>query len=97
MTNSNVTVQMLKDSIWDARERVFDSQSQPQKKSPVHALCLQLFARGIINLGVNNTSLIGTESIRDKDVCITLAIGTDDSGITQPAYTIDNYWNGINI
>lgn len=97
MTNSNVTVQMLKDSIWDARGRIFHSQSQPQKKSPVHALCLQLFAKGIINLGVTNTSKIGTETIMNKDVCITLAVGSDSEGITQPAYIIDNYWNGINI
>ena len=97
MTNSNVTIQILKDAIWDARDRIFIQQSQMKRKSPIHALCLQLFAKGIIKFCVNNTSKIGTESIRDKDVSIYLAIGTDAAGLTMPACIINEYWNGINI
>eukprot|EP00956_Cyclotella_meneghiniana_P018449 scaffold30718_cov36-Cyclotella_meneghiniana.AAC.1 len=48
MQTNNVSIQSLKDAIWTARDRIFHSNSQPNRKGPVHALCLQLFAKGII-------------------------------------------------
>eukprot|EP00956_Cyclotella_meneghiniana_P033009 scaffold92750_cov52-Cyclotella_meneghiniana.AAC.2 len=97
MQYNNVTVQALKDAFWTAKERVFHADSRPKNKGPIHALCLQLFAKGIIHLDISNHTKIGTETIMDKDVSIKLSMGVDSSGISLPAYTIDDYWKGINI
>ena len=70
MQYNNVTVQALKDAFWTAKERVFHADSRPKNKGPIHALCLQLFAKGIIHLDISNHTKIGTETIMDKDVSI---------------------------
>ncbi len=60
---------------------------------PIHALCLQLVANGILNLlvAVCHRSLIGKNTLNDKHVVLCLGVKEGD----EPVLLNDRYWEGM--
>ena len=63
---------------------------------PIHALVLQLIAKGIVALGISDSTKTGTAKLNDNDVMLYLPNEMNDNGTCLPAYTIDSYWEGLN-
>ena len=62
----------------------------------IHALTLQLLARGIIELKVSHVTKVGTDTLNDSHVVIDLANIKSSTGIVMPAYCVDECWEGLN-
>ena len=60
-----------------------------------HALALQLVAKGVISLEVNDTSKIGTNKLNTDHIGITLPNASDGDGIMLPAYMLDHVYAGL--
>mmetsp|Transcript_15257 Transcript_15257/g.32285 ORF Transcript_15257/g.32285 Transcript_15257/m.32285 type:complete len:390 (+) Transcript_15257:1064-2233(+) len=65
------------------------------KMRSLHALCLQLIAKGIVQLDTLEAPKIGTDKFGVKDVVVFLGNGVDDDGVTMPAYSIRSKWKGL--
>jgi hypothetical protein len=61
---------------------------------PIHALCLQLVATGILELGISdkNKNLIGKTDLTPKSIVIKLGVVNE-----QPSVLLDNYWEGLSL
>ena len=81
--------------IKDKKDIVFHKDNIPGDAAPIHALCLQLLAKGIVELNIENKSLVGTDKLEAKHVNISL--GTENkNGYTSLAILNDKNWKGIN-
>ena len=66
----------------------------------MHAVTLQLLAKGIIELTVTNRTKIGTPKLKVTDVTIKTAnvnIVWANRTYYTPAYAVDKYWEGIQL
>jgi hypothetical protein len=61
---------------------------------PIHALCLQLVATGILELGISdkNKNLIGKTDLTPKSIIVKLGIVNG-----EPSVLLDNYWEGLSL
>lgn len=61
---------------------------------PIHALYLQLFAKGIIELGISDDkkNIIGKIDVSPLNMVVRLGIQGND-----PAVLIDSFWEGIHL
>jgi hypothetical protein len=61
---------------------------------PIHALCLQLVATSILELGISdkNKNLIGKTDLTPKSVIVKLGIING-----EPSVLLDNYWEGLSL
>ena len=64
------TYSVLVKRIKDRKDIVFHKDNIPADAAPIHALCLQLLAKGIVKLNIENKSLIGTDNLEAKNVKI---------------------------
>ena len=64
---------------------------------PIHALCLQLLAKGIIKLAIADeyTKHIGSFGLMQKHVVVRLGEEIDNSGILGLVLLSDGVWNGL--
>jgi len=82
----------------EEKERLFHPEDVPNHLMfQIHALCLQLVAKGILAVSVKEASKekIGTNKLTDKDLVISLPNGVNSRDITLPSYTIPEYWSGL--
>ena len=81
--------------IKEKKDIVYDKDSIPGDAAPIHALCLQLLAKGIVSLNIEHKSLIGTDKVEAKHVNVSLSTENTDG---YPSFTIlsDKNWEGIN-
>ena len=85
-------VKMIK----ERKEYIFHQNDVPEvKMAPIHALVLQLLAKGILALGVLDTTKIGKKKSSAAHVSMTLPTSMDGD-IALPAYMIDSNWEGMN-
>ena len=66
----------------------------------VHALCLQMIAKGMIELKVNDKTKVGTDKIARGDLSVSCPIVKRvRSGLTYcyESYRLDEMWEGINV
>jgi hypothetical protein len=85
----------LKNALKLAKSRIFHPGHVPgTNTSQIHALLLQLVARNIITISVNDSTMVGTDALAKKHVTIQLAIG-EENGIASPAYIIEDMWHGM--
>ena len=83
-------------SIKQKKEFIFHENNVPKKSmGPIHALLLQLVAKGIISVSISDVSKIGTDKLISKHVVICLSNTVDADGITMPAHMIDSLWEGL--
>lgn len=76
---------------------IFHENHIPKTKmGPIHALVLQLLAKGILALGVLDMTKIGKKEFSAQHVSFTLPNATDGDGILMPAYMMDERWAGMN-
>lgn len=61
----------------------------------IHALVLQLIAKGIIALSISDTSKIGTNELCGKHLIVALP-NADHDGTIKPVYLVDKCWEGLN-
>ncbi len=61
---------------------------------PIHALCRQLFAKGIVELGISDEkkNLIGKTDLSPMNVIVRLGIEGNDTVVL-----IDSFWEGLNL
>ena len=79
------------------KDNIFHASDVPKDKmGPIHALVLQLTDKGIVALGISDSTKTGTAKLNDNDVMLYLLNGMNDNGTRLPAYTIDSYWEGLN-
>ena len=80
------------------KEDIFHASNVPNKRmGPIHALALQLLARGIISVDVVDRTKLGTDKLREEHLTVSLPNAPDSDGCVFPAYTIPSTWNGLNI
>jgi hypothetical protein len=85
----------LKKALKMAKSRIFHPGHVPgNNTSQIHALLLQLVARNILTISVNDATMVGTETLAKKHVVLHLAMGEED-GIASPAYLIEDMWRGM--
>ena len=73
--------------------RIFEpKQVSDSDIAPIHALCLQLVAKGIVKLDINDEGRthVGTKNLRHN--MVTVILGTNANGFT--CYD-DACWNGL--
>ena len=63
---------------------------------PIHALALQLVAKGIIGIEVSDRTKIGTDKLKNDHFVISLPNGVDANGAFVPAYTIATKYDSLN-
>ena len=84
-------------SIKENKTFIFHENHVPNKQmGPIHALVLQLLAKGIISVGVSDVSKIGSDKLNATHIVITLPNAIDSEGITMPAHMIEDLWDGLN-
>ena len=80
------------------KDILFHTDDVPKKNmGQLHALCLQLVAKGIVELVPKDKSRIGSDKFSEGDVFIKLGNGVNARGLRMPAYMIDSYWEGLNL
>ncbi len=62
---------------------------------PIHALCLQLVATGILELGIadKNKNFIGKTDLTPKSIVVKLGVVNRETS----AVLLDNYWEGLSL
>jgi len=76
------------------KTRIFHADRIPKTNTGQHhALALQLFANGIIQLEMINNSKLGSNKITNDDFHITLPNAKCDDGLFLPAYMISPSYN----
>ena len=66
----------------------------------IHALYLQLIAKGIINYDVKDRSKIGTERLKQDDlflICPKMKFVTNGIQCCLPGYMVNSLWDGLNL
>ena len=74
---------------------IFHKNNVPNKMMGfIHALCLQLFAKGIVELGISDEkkNLIGKPDLSPMNVIVQLGIEGNDTVVL-----IDSFWEGLNL
>ncbi len=81
-------------SIKTNKKDIFGGGVPTRVMSPIHALYLQLVAKGIIHLGIcdNKKHCIGKKELNPKNVIVKLEIVDGDPSVLQ-----DHFWEGINV
>ncbi len=77
------------------KEKIYQSNDVPNRlMGPIHALCLQLIANGMILLLVHNDkqAMIGKTDLRTSHVVLKLQFENDTAAVL-----IDRYWDGFNL
>ena len=79
------------------KSTIFHANDIPaEKMGQIHALMLRLLAKGVIVLGISDSTQTGTMDLNDSHVILYLPNGIDDDGTQLPTHTIDLYWDGLN-
>ena len=69
------------------KDDIYHADDSPGKMmAPIHALIMQLLAKGIIELKVYDTTKVGTDGLTDSHVMISL---TSD-------FVLSDNWDGLN-
>jgi hypothetical protein len=78
------------------KDVIFHPDDVPHKlMGPIHALALQMLAKGIIELYVSDTTKIGTDKISDSHVLIRIPNAKDEHGTILSAHGIRGLWDGM--
>jgi hypothetical protein len=88
------TIAALIESIKTNNTDIFGGSIPMIGMGPIHALCLQLVAKGIIHLGIcdNKKHCIGKKELNPWSVIVKLGIVDIDPSVLQ-----DYFWEGINV
>ena len=85
----NEFIKLLKNN----KQDIFHEDDVPgQFMGPIHALALQLYAKGIIRLAVSDSTKVGTDKLNNKHIVVLMASGIDEDGFSMPALFLDSYW-----
>ena len=84
-------------SLFDERESIFAPGYGPKTKpmGPFRGLALQLLAKGIVALEIEDKSKLGTKKIVQNDLIVTLPEGVDEFGDIFPTFMTDFAYNGL--
>ena len=81
------------------KDNIFHASDVPKDEmGPIHALVLQLIAKGIVALGISDSTKMGTAKLKDNDVMLYLPNGMNDQfilGGIKLDLTITNYLHRI--
>ncbi len=88
------TTAALIKSIKMNKKDMFGGSVPMRGMDPIHALCLQLVANGIIHLGIcdNKKHCVGKKKLNPKNVIMKLGMVDGDPSVLQ-----DHFWEGINV
>ena len=62
---------------------------------PIHALALQLLAKGIIELKVSDQTKVGTDNLNDTHIIVGLTNACNSEGIMMPTFCMEESWSGL--
>ena len=80
------------------KDSLFHQDDVPKERmGQLHALGLQLIAKGIVQLVPKDSSKIGTDKFSDGDVYLRLGNGVNERGRRMPSYLINSNWEGLNM
>ena len=94
-TGCTRTTSALIKSIKSKKDEIYHKDDVPNKMmGPIHALCLQLVAKSIIELAIadDKRNLIGKTDLSPLNVIVRLVINGND-----PAVMNDTAWEGFNL
>ncbi|EJK55970.1 hypothetical protein THAOC_24227, partial [Thalassiosira oceanica] len=80
--------------IKERKGAIFHKDHIPKDAGPIHALCLQMLAIGLIQLNVDN-SLVGTSKLEAQHVMVNAGT-VRMQGYDGLAIIVENNWAGIN-
>ena len=83
-----------------ARDRKVHNLPKNKKTGQIHALFLQLIAKGIITYDVKDHTKIGTEKLRQDDlflICPKKRVMVEGIKCCRPGYVVDSMWEGMNL
>jgi len=81
----------------DKRNDIFEEGQAPGKLvGPIHALCLQLIAKGLVELDINTSEkkYVGTDKLQSNHVVIRAGV-TNIAGYKEMAMYNDSLWSGL--
>ena len=93
--NKSPTTSELVRFIKDRQQLIFHKNDQPRTgMGPIHALCLQLIATGILEFGIEHSSArrVGKNDINISNIVIKLG-----SELGEPKAMLDRYWTTIHV
>jgi len=94
-THKSPTTGELVKFVKDRQQLIFHKNDQPTTgMGPIHALCLQLIATGILEFGIDETRArrVGKSDIHMGNIVIKLG---SESG--EPKAMFDRYWTNIHV
>ena len=62
----------------------------------IHALVLQLFTKGVVELAVQDKNKIGTDKLQ-KEHLFVKTVMAKKGGVVLPAYIFPSSWIGLNV
>ena len=78
------------------KEDIFHADDVPSKlMGPIHALALQLLAKGIIELKVSDQTKVGTDNLNGTHIIVGLANACNSEGITMLDFCMEESWSGL--
>ena len=96
LNSTKVTCKAFVNALKSEKQTIFHEKDVSGKKMfQIHALGLQLVAKGIIALSISDTTKIGTKDLCGNHLIVVLP-NVDDDGILMPAYLVDKCWEGLN-
>ena len=91
MQTTGALIKLIKSN----KDQIYHKNDVPNERmGPIHALCLQLVAKSIIELAISDDkrNLIGKTDLTPVNVIVRLVIGRND-----PAVLNDTAWEGLNL
>ena len=84
------------------RQKLLHKDDVPKGKDmgQVHAVCLQMIAKGIIALNVTDRTKVGTGQVAKKHLAVTCPRAkriVDGDECWCPGFMVDELWEGLNL
>ena len=101
-TAGGVGVASFLKTLKGARQKLCHKDDVPKGKEmgQVHAVCLQMIAKGIISLNVTDRTKVGTDKIEKKHLAVTCPRAkrnVDGDECWCPGFMVDELWEGLNL
>ena len=78
------------------RQLIFHRDDVTKNMEQIHALVLQLFSKGVVELAVIDKTKIGTDKLHKEHLFVKTMLAKK-GGVVLPACMFPNSWSGLNV
>ena len=98
----NLSVRNFVKAMKQSRKAIFHDDDAPPtgQESQIHAVCLQMFAAGMISFKINDERMLGTEKVCAGDlsvICPNVEVKVRGRKVYLIDYQADECWKGFNL